>query len=175
MPANVFIATSLDGFIARRDGSIDWLPTPEPGGEDYGYHAFMDTIDAVVMGRNTYESVVAMGGWTYPKPVVVLSSHAIQVSKALSETVVNMGGSPAEIVAQCANRGWNSLYVDGGVTIQRFMAAGLIERLIVTRVPVLLGEGLPLFGAVSHDMALTHVRTEAYESGLVQSEYSVHD
>lgn len=174
MPCSVFIATSLDGFIARRDGAIDWLPTPEAGVEDYGYHAFMDTVDAVVMGRNTYESVLAMGGWTYPKPVVVLSSRAFKVSRKLSETVVNMSGTPQEITEQCAKRGWNSLYIDGGITIQRFLAAGVIERIIVTRVPVLLGEGLPLFGALPHDIALTHVRTQAYDTGLVQSEYRVH-
>jgi dihydrofolate reductase len=175
MSCSVFIATSLDGFIARPNGAIDWLPTTEPGGEDYGYHAFMDTIDAVVMGRNTYELVLAMGGgWTYPKPVVVLSSRKLTLENTLSETVVQMSGSPAEIAAQCAKRGWNSLYIDGGVTIQKFLADGLIERLIVTRVPVLLGQGLPLFGALAHDIALTHVRTESYESGLVQSEYRVH-
>lgn len=174
MSAHVFIATSLDGFIARQDGSLDWLPVPEPGAEDYGYHAFMDTVDAVVMGRGTYEAVVAMGGgWTYPKPVVVLSSRAIDTGVALSETVVRMSGSPAEVLAECAARGWSSLYVDGGVTIQGFLRAGLIERLIVTRVPVILGAGLPLFGAVPQDVHLDHVRTQSYDSGLVQSEYRV--
>jgi len=174
MPAHVFIATSLDGFIARQDGALDWLPVPEPGAEDYGYHAFMDTVDAVVMGRGTYEAVLAMGGgWTYPKPVVVLSSRAIDTSVALSETVVRMSGEPAEVLAECAARGWHSLYVDGGVTIQRFLRAGVIERLIVTRVPVLLGVGRPLFGAVPQDIRLDHVRTQAYDTGLVLSEYRV--
>lgn len=174
MAAHVFIATSLDGFIARQDGSLDWLPVPEPGAEDYGYHAFMDTVDAVVMGRGTYEAVLAMGGgWTYPKPVVVLSSRSVAMTPALSETVVPMSGAPSEVVAQCAARGWSSLYVDGGVTIQRFLRAGLIERLIVTRVPVLLGEGRPLFAAVPEDIRLRHVRTQAYDSGLVQSEYRI--
>lgn len=175
MPAHVFIATSLDGFIARPNGALDWLPVPEAGGEDYGYHAFMDTVDAIVMGRHTYESVLAMGGsWTYPKPVVVLSSRALTVNTALSETVVQMAGTPAEVVAQCAARGWHSLYVDGGVTIQRFLAAGQIARIILTRIPTLLGVGLPLFAAVPHDIALTHVKTVSYDSGFVQSEYHVH-
>lgn len=174
MPAHVFIATSLDGFIARPDGTLDWLPVPQPGGEDFGYAAFMATVDAIVMGRHTYESVLAMGGgWTYPKPVVVLTSKAVATTPALSETVVQMSGTPEDVVAQCAARGWRNLYVDGGVTIQRFLRAGLIERLIVTRVPVLLGAGLPLFGALAQDIRLDHVGTRAYDSGLVQSEYRV--
>lgn len=174
MPAHVFIATSLDGFIARPDGTLDWLPVPEPGGEDYGYAAFMATVDAIVMGRHTYESVLAMGGgWTYPKPVVVLTSKEVATTPALSETVVQMSGTPEDVSAQCAARGWRELYVDGGVTIQRFLRADLIERLIVTRIPVILGEGLPLFGAVPQDIRLDHVRTQAYPSGLVQSEYRV--
>lgn len=173
MPCSVFIATSLDGFIARPDGGIDWLPTPVPGGEDYGYHAFMDTVDAIVMGRNTYELVLKMGGWQYPKPVVVLSSRDFEPSTAIAETIVRSGGAPADVVQFCAARGWNSLYVDGGVTVQRFLAAGLVERLIVTRVPVLIGKGLPLFGTVPQDIGLEHQRTEAYADGLVQSEYRV--
>lgn len=174
MSAHVFIATSLDGFIARTDGSLDWLPVPEPGGEDYGYQSFMDTVDAVVMGRHTYDAVLAMGGgWTYPKPVVVLSSRPVATTPALSDTVVQLSGTPEEVRAQCAARGWNELYVDGGVTIQRFLRAGLIDRMIITRIPVILGEGLPLFGAVAADVRLDHVRTQAYASGLVQSEYRV--
>ncbi len=174
MPGHVFIATSLDGYIARPDGGIDWLPVPAEGDpEDYGYKAFTSGIDAIVMGRNTYELVLTFGGWHYQKPVVVLSSKGVTVAPELAGKVVTMSGSPAEVAAQCAARGWQHLYIDGGVTIQRFLAAGLIERLIVTRVPVLLGKGLPLFGALEADVRLAHVRTQGYANGLVQSEYRV--
>ncbi len=173
MTLTAFIATSLDGFIARPDGAIDWLPAPEPGGEDYGYHAFMDSVDAIVMGRNTYELVLTFGGWHYPKPVVVLSTRGVTIAPELESKVLQASGSAADVLMFCKSRGWNSLYIDGGVTIQRFLAAGLMDRLIVTRVPVLIGSGLPLFAAVPADVKLTHVRTRAYDSGLVQSEYSV--
>lgn len=170
---SAYIATSLDGYIARTDGAIDWLPAPEPGGDDYGYYAFMDSIDAIVMGRNTYELVLTFGGWHYQKPVVVLSTRGVAIAPDLESKVFQTSGSPSEVRAFCTARGWNSLYIDGGVTIQRFIAAGLLDRIIVTRVPVLLGSGLSLFGAVPSDVKLTHVATRGYETGLVQSEYSV--
>lgn len=173
MPAHVFIATSLDGFIARPDGAIDWLPVPQEGGEDYGYNAFIAGIDAIVMGRNSYEKVLTLGPWFYNRPVVVLSSRSVHIAPELADRVVAMSGDPQRVVEQCAARGWQQLYVDGGVTIQRFLRAGLVERLIVTRVPVLLGQGLPLFGDLPADLPLEHVRTQAYADGLVQSEYRV--
>jgi len=173
MPAHVFIATSLDGYIARPDGGIDWLPQPsgDTAADDHGYSAFTAGIDAIVMGRNTYEMVLTFGAWPFEKPVVVLSSGEVRIAPELAGRIVAMAGEPAETVAACAARGWQHLYIDGGVTIQRFLRAGLIDRLIVTRVPVVLGTGLPLFGAVDGDVRFTHVRTQAYPSGLVQSEY----
>ena len=146
---------------------------PEEGGEDYGYQAFMNSVDAIVMGRNTYELVLTFGGWHYSKPVVVLSTRGVNIAPELASKVLQTAGSPRDVLAFCETRGWTSLYVDGGVTIQRFLAAGLLDRLIVTRVPVIIGSGLPLFGAVPADVKLTHVQTRAYESGLVQSQYSV--
>ncbi len=172
MPGHVFIATSLDGYIARPDGGIDWLPTDTSAG-DHGYAAFTAGIDALVMGRNTYELVLSFGAWPYEKPVVVLSRRGVTIAPELEGKVFAMSGTPEAIVAQCAARGWHQLYVDGGVTIQRFLAAGLIERLVITRVPVVLGAGLPLFGAVPQDIRMDHVRTEAFANGLVQSEYRV--
>lgn len=173
MSAHVFIATSLDGFIARSNGDIDWLPAVEAG-EDYGYHAFVAGINAIVMGRASYEKVLSFGEWPYgATPVVVLSTRALTIPPEHADRVVQMRGAPAEIVAQCAARGWHELYVDGGATIQRFLAAGLVDRLIVTRVPVLLGEGLPLFGPTGRDLRVAHVKTHAYPNGLVQSEYRV--
>ena len=174
MNATVYIATSLDGFIARPDGDIDWLPVGDSGtGEDYGYHAFMDTVDVIVMGRGTYEKVLTFGQWPYRKPVVVLSSRALTFPPAVPATVESMSGSPSDVVARLEARGMQHAYIDGGVTIQGFLGAGLIQRIIITRIPVLIGTGLPLFGPVSRDIPLRHVTTRSYENGLVQSEYEV--
>jgi dihydrofolate reductase len=170
MKASVFIGTSLDGFIARTNGAFDFLPAG--GGEPHGYDEFMATVDALVIGRNTFDTVLAFEAWPYTKPVFVLSTRPLPATPP-GAIVERMSGAPAAIVAQLADRGLRHVYVDGGVTIQRFLQAGLIQRLIITRVPVLIGTGIPLFGAVPHDVALTHVATRQYASGLVQSEYAV--
>lgn len=171
MKASVFIATSLDGFIARADDDLDWLPPG--GGEEHGYEAFMATVDALVIGRRTYEKVLTFDTWPYgEKPVVVLSTRPLAPTPP--EAVVEcMSGAPAEIVSRLTARGIRHVYVDGGITIQRFLEAGLIQRLIITRIPVLLGTGIPLFGPLQRDIVLQHVGTRQYASGLVQSEYVV--
>ena len=171
----MFIATSLDGFIAREDGGIDWLPVPQPGQEDYGYGPFMKSVDALVIGRNTYELVQSFGGeWPYgSKPVIVLSSRGVPIPAPIAGTVESMTAEPDDVVRQLASRGCKHLYVDGGQTIQRFLAAGLITDLIITRVPVLIGRGIPLFGDVPSDVTLRHTATYSYPTGLVQSRYEV--
>ncbi len=172
MKASVFIATSLDGFIARSDGALDWLP--EGGGEPHGYAEFMATVDALVIGRKTFETVLAFPERPYgTKPVIVLSSRPATLEAPPGAICTIMAATPAEVVDHLAARGMSHLYIDGGVTIQRFLAAGLIQRLIITRVPVVLGTGIPLFGPVAHDLRFAHVATHAYPSGLVQSEYVV--
>ena len=171
MKASVFIGTSVDGFIARRDGALDFLPPG--GGEPHGYEEFMATVDALVIGRNTYETVLAFHTWPYgEKPVIVLSTRPIAPAPA-GAIVEHMSGEPAALVAQLEARNIRHIYVDGGITIQRFLAAGLIQRLIITRVPVLIGEGIPLFGPLPNDVRLRHIATRHYQSGLVQSEYEV--
>jgi|SRR5579863_1184912 dihydrofolate reductase len=177
MRVSVFIGTSLDGFIARLNGSFDFLP--EGGGELHGYNEFMASIDALVIGRKTFETVLAFPEWPYGgKQVVVLSSQPVDFfgirGKGLRGGVVeHMAGEPEEIVASLSASGIRHIYVDGGITIQRFLRAGLVQRLIITRVPVLIGEGIPLFGALPRDVRLRHVATQQYASGLVKSEYEV--
>jgi dihydrofolate reductase len=172
MTASVFVGTSVDGFIARRNGDFDFLP--EGGGEPHGYNEFMASVDAIVIGRKTFEKVLTFDAWPYgEKRVVILSSQPLDLSVVVGGVVEQMGGAPAEIVSQLAARGVHHLYIDGGITIQRFLRAGLIQRLIITRVPVLIGEGIPLFGAIPRDIRLRHVATRQYPSGLVQSEYEV--
>jgi dihydrofolate reductase len=181
MRTSVFIATSLDGFIARQDGAIDWLPGGDAGDgdesapeEDHGYTEFFNSVDALVMGRNTFELVLTIGEWPYgSKRVFVLTSRALEIPESMRPMVEVLSGSPAEIVSTLAARGIGHIYLDGGKTIQRFIADGLVQRMIITRVPVLIGRGIPLFGEVPHDVRLRHVATRAYASGLVQSEYRI--
>ena len=171
MKASVFVGTSVDGFIARANGELDFLPPG--GGEPHGYEEFMATVDALVIGRKTYETVLSFDTWPYAeKPVFVLSTRPLATPPPGTK-VERMAGAPADIVAQLAAHGIKHIYVDGGITIQRFIQARLIQRLIITRVPVLIGTGVPLFGPLPSDIALKHVATRQYASGLVQSEYVI--
>jgi dihydrofolate reductase len=174
--ASVYIATSLDGYIARENGEIDWLSggDSEGSGEDYGYQEFMDSIDVLVMGRNTYEKVLTFGKWPYgDKPVVVLSSRSLHVPSDIAETVESRSCSPAELVHQLSENGAKHVYIDGGRTIQGFLNAGLIQQIIITRIPILIGGGIPLFGPLHGDVKLRHIETRKFASGLVQSTYEV--
>jgi len=176
MKVSVYIATSLDGYIARENGGLDWLPGSdgESGNEDLGFNTFMDSVDVVVMGRNTYEVVLASGRWPYgSKRVVVLSSKLSKVSEELPPTVELSSCSPAELVGHLLESGAKHLWVDGGKTIQGFLNAGLIQEIIVTTIPVLIGKGVPLFGPLDKDLKLQHVDTRAFANGLVQSRYAV--
>ncbi|HKR64702.1 MAG TPA: dihydrofolate reductase family protein [Thermoanaerobaculia bacterium] len=166
MTASVFVGVSVDGFLARPDGALDFLPE---NAEPHGYEEFIAGVDAIVIGRKTFDIVLAFPDWPYgSKRVVVLSSGTIDDPR-----VEHMSGAPAEIVARLEATGAKHLYIDGGITIQEFLRAGMIDRLIVTRVPVLIGEGIPLFGKLAADVQLRHVATRAFPSGLVQSEYEV--
>jgi dihydrofolate reductase len=172
MGVSVFIGVSVDGFIARPNGDLDFLP--EGGGEPHGYDEFMAGVDALVIGRNTFDTVLSFPVWPYGnKRVVVLSSKPADLSAVRGGIVEQMAGTPAEIVSKLAASGAHNLYVDGGITIQRFLRAGLVQRLIITRVPVLIGDGIPLFGTLPRDVQLRHVATQHYPSGLVKSEYQV--
>jgi len=173
--ASVFVATSLDGFIARKDGDLDWLvKAGEQGGEDYGFQAFMDSVDVLVMGRHSYEKVLTFDAWLYgEKPVVVLSSRTVEVPAALRKTVSSSSETPRELMERLAAQGASHLYIDGGITIQRFLASDLIDEITITRIPVLIGEGIPLFGRLAKDIALVHRSTRVFDNGYVQSTYGV--
>jgi dihydrofolate reductase len=172
---HIFIATSLDGFIARSDGNLDWLMKHQTPDEDHGYGEFMDSVDGIVMGRGTFETVLAFDQWPYPKPLVVLS-HTLNnsdIPNHLADCVSISAQEPDELMQTLAVGGWQHAYIDGGKVIQSFLRAGLIADMVVTRVPVLLGEGLSLFGALAHDIDLNHLTTTAFTSGLVSSKYEV--
>jgi len=172
MMVSVFVGTSLDGFIARRNGEFDFLPAG--GGEPHGYDEFIATVDVIVMGRGTFEIVLKMSPWPYgEKRVVVLSSRRLDLTMVRGGVVEQMAGEPEEIVAKLAAQGIKHVYVDGGITVQGFLRAGLVQRLTITRVPVLIGDGIPLFGSLARDVQLRHLGTRQYASGLVTSEYEV--
>lgn len=172
MTVSIFVGASVDGFIARRNGDLDWLP--EGGGEPHGYEEFVAGVDALVIGRNTFEKVLTFGAWPYgAKRVVVLSSRPVDLSAAVGGVVERMNGTPAEIIFRLAASGAHNLYVDGGITLQAFLRAGLVQRLIITHVPVLIGDGIPLFGSLPGDVRLCHIAPRQFPSGLVQTEYHV--
>jgi dihydrofolate reductase len=171
---SVFVGVSVDGFIARANGELDFLDAG--GDEPHGYEEFIATVDTIVMGRKTFETVLGFAGWHYgEKPVVVLSRQPLDLSLATSRggRVERMTGPPADIATALSGRGVQHVYLDGGVTVQGFLRAGLVTRLIITRVPVLIGGGIPLFGALLRDIPLRHVATKAFRGGLVQTEYEV--
>ena len=169
MKTSVFVGASLDGFIARENDGLDFLP--DDPGEGHGYQEFYDTVDVMIIGRRLYEVALGFGAWPYgPKPVFVLSTRELATAPE-GAVVERLSGTPAEVLASVESRGFQHAYVDGGVTIQRFLNAGLIERLVITHVPVLIGSGIPLFGPLDHDVRLRHVQTKILSSGLVQSEY----
>ena len=172
MKLSVFCGVSVDGFLARPNHALDFL---DSGAQiPHGFEEFYKSVDVVVIGRKTFEVVLTFGKWFYgKKAVVVLSSRSLDFSSVKGGVVSQMSGEPAEIAAQIKARGFKHAYIDGGITIQRFLAAGVIDRLVVTRVPVLIGEGIPLFGPVPRDIPLRHVATRSYEGGLVQSEYEI--
>ncbi|MHB1262042.1 MAG: dihydrofolate reductase family protein [Thermoplasmatota archaeon] len=173
MSVSAFIGTSLDRFLARPNGSFDFLPS-DGGGEAGGFDAFIAGIDAIVMGRNTFDVVTAMPEWPYrSKHLVVLSHRPVDLARAPPGLAERMEAAPQEVVARLAARGLRNLYVDGGLTIQSFLRAGLVDRLVVTTVPVLIGQGIPLFGPLDADIKLKHVATRTLPGGMVQSEYAV--
>jgi len=162
---------SVDGFLARPDHALDFLDAG--GQEPHGFEEFYETVDVVVIGRRTFEVVLTFGQWPYGnKQVVVLSSRPLDLS-SIQGVVEQMSGEPVEIAKQLRSRGFQHAYIDGGVTIQRFLAAGLIDRMVITRVPVLIGAGIPLFGPFPRDINLRHIATRTYNGGLVQSEYEI--
>jgi dihydrofolate reductase len=173
MKLSVFCGVSVDGFLARPDDALDFLHTGEQ--EPQGFKEFLASVDAVVIGRRTFEVVRKLGHLALygNKPMVVLSSRPLDFSSVKGGVAERMSGEPAEIVKQLKARGFQHAYVDGGITIQRFLAAGLIDRLVITRVPVLIGAGIPLFGPLPHDINLRHIATRGYKGGLVQSEYEI--
>ncbi|MBC3383399.1 MULTISPECIES: dihydrofolate reductase family protein [unclassified Pseudomonas] len=171
--AHVFIATSLDGFISRPDGDIDWLLQRDDPSEDHGYQDFITDKDVIVMGRGSYEKVRTFDTWFYDRPVVVLSRQLADspVPEALKNKLRFSNLAPKALMTELASQGVQRVYVDGGRVVQSFLREGLVTDMVITTVPVLIGSGRPLFGGLEQDVDLKLVSSRSFASGLVQSTY----
>lgn len=170
LETHVYIATSLDGFIARPDGSLDWLMQFEPAGDEY--EAFIGGMDGIVMGRSTYQTVLGFGDWPYAIPAVVMSRSLspADVPEGLRDKV-EISAEPVDALCRRLNeeRGWGAAYVDGGRTVQSFLAAGLVTQMSLFTMPVLLGVGRPLFGPLDNDIAWTLVECAGLPMGAAKT------
>lgn len=173
LKVSVFCGVSVDGFLARPDDTFDFLKAGES--IPHGFTKFLKSVDVVVMGRRTFDVVRNLGHFELygKKQMVVLSGTPLDFSSIKGAYLEQMSGTPQQIVAQLEKRGFQHAYVDGGITIQAFLRAGLVDRITVTRVPVLIGQGIPLFGPVPQDIYLRHIKTRSYPGGMVQSQYEV--
>jgi len=171
MKTSVFIAASLDGFIARKDGSIDWLSEFESADVFTSYDEFIKRIDAIVIGRGTFETVLAFRSWPYKKPVFVLSKTIHDVPDNLREKAEVVAMKPGELLDYLSSKGHSNLYIDGGKVIQSFLTEDLIDEMTITKVPVLIGGGIPLFDVLDRDLQFQHMETKVYSNGLVRSRY----
>ncbi len=171
MKITIYIAVSLDGFIARENGDIDWLTKYESNEIFESFKEFMNSIDAVVIGRGTYEKVLSFSDWPYTKKVYLLSTTIKTIPDRLKENVNLISMPPREVINYLSNRNFSNLYIDGGKTIQNFLKEDLIDEMIITKVPVIIGDGIPLFGYLEKDINLQHLETTVYSNGLVKSYY----
>ncbi len=172
---HVFIATSLDGYVARKNHQLDWLMKQNTSGEEHGYNTFIEGVDGLVMGRGSFETLLTSDDWPYSKPVIVMSQQLTEadIPPPLSDKVRLTDRSPGEVMNMLESEGWTHAYIDGGKIVQSFLRAGLINDMILTRIPILIGEGIPLFGALDGDIDLVHEGTQSFPSGLVTSHYRV--
>lgn len=167
----VFIATSIDGYIADKEGGLDWLHSvPNPDNIDMGFAPLMDRVDALVMGRNTLETVLSFDvDWPYSKPVFVLSNTMKEVPNGYQDKVFLVQGDLTEVVADLNSKGYQNLYIDGGVTIQNFLKQELVDELTITTIPVLLGGGIKLFGELEQMQSYQLIESKVYLETIVQN------
>ncbi len=177
MKCSAYIATSVDGFIAKPDGDIEWLRNPEYADVPFNgleYDEFISTVDAIVMGRNSYEKVQTFGFWPYENvPVIALTSRKMDIPEELREKIQIENLAPAQLIEKLEREGYTHLYIDGGKTIQGFLKDGFIDEITITRIPILLGTGIPLFGSIGADVPLQLVAVASSDNGFVQVRYKV--
>ena len=175
MRTMIFIAASLDGFIAREDNSLDWLENPHTApGQDYGYQRFIESVGASLMGRNTFDVIRDLKDWSKNDlPTFVLSHRSLDLPEEKFKNVERIEGQPVEILENLKKRGFSSIYIDGGKVITEFIDHSLIDEMIITTIPVLLGKGIPLFGHLNDEIRLQLLSTVDFKDGFVQSSYKV--
>ncbi len=176
--SSIYVATSLDGFIARKNGAIDWLNEANktvPEDEDCGFISFMNSIDALIMGRKTFETVLSFGcEWPYgDTPVIVLSHKNVEIPNNLQTTVSFSNESPTELTKRLKKKGAKRLYIDGGATIHSFLKEDQIKDITITVIPIVIGDGIPLFGKLQEDILLKHIETKVFDFGFIQSTYEI--
>lgn len=174
MKKSVYVAQSLDGFIAGSNGELDWLKDIDnPEQDDFGFSAFMSTVDALIMGKNTFEKVLSFEMWPYEKPVFIASSSLAAVPSSVENKAFLLRGTPQEMVSALRAKDYDNLYIDGGALIQSYLAEQLIDELIITTVPVLLGEGISLFGFLPKKVKLKLIGSKVLLNQLVTAHYQV--
>jgi dihydrofolate reductase len=171
MKTTVYVGMSLDGFIARKDGDITWLTQFANDEAIQAYKEFMSRIDAIVIGRGTFEKVLTFPDWPYEKKVFVLSKTIKEIPEMAKGKVTILSMPPREILSYLSGEGFSNLYIDGGKVIQAFLRDDLIDDLIIAKVPILIGNGIPLFGYLDKDIDFKYIRTAVASNGLVRSYY----
>ncbi len=171
MKTIIYIGTSLDGFIARKDGDIDWLVQFANDEAIHAYEELISRIDAIVIGRGTFEKVLTFPSWPYEKKVFVLSNSIKQIPDIVKDKITILSMRPGELLSYLSDKGFSSIYIDGGKVVQDFLKEDIIDELIISRVPMLIGSGIPLFGYLDTDLHFNHIRTEVHSNGLVRSYY----
>jgi len=171
MKTFVYIGTSLDGFIARTNGDIEWLVQYANDEAIQAYEEFISKIDAVVIGRGTFDKVLTFPSWPYEKKVFVLSNTLKKLPAIVENKAILLSLSPADTLKKLSQEGYTNVYVDGGLVIQNFLKADLIDELIISKVPIIIGSGIPLFAEVKQDLLFQHVKTEVQSNELVRSYY----
>lgn len=167
---SVFLGASLDGFIARKDGSLDWLKPFDESGENYGFDEFFASVDTVLLGRKTYDVVLGFEKWFYAGKRCVVATHRPAASR---HGEAFMAGSPGELLTQLEATGSTRVYVDGGSLVSQFLGAGLIDALTISVAPILLGEGTPVTPNIGKDVRLDLREQRAFKSGMVQLRYAI--
>jgi dihydrofolate reductase len=171
MKAIVYIGTSLDGFIARHNGDIEWLVQFANDEAIKAYESFISKVQAIVIGRGTFEKVLSFPAWPYEKEVFVLSNSLKQVPDQVKGKASLLSMKPLEVLRNLSEKGYSTVYIDGGKVIQDFLREDLIDELIVSKVPILIGSGIPLFGDLKNDLQFQHIHTEIQSNELVRSYY----
>jgi dihydrofolate reductase len=172
---HIFMAMSLDGFVAREDFGLDWLMKQKTDGEDHGHETFMESIDGLVMGSGSFRTLLTFDAWPYEKPVIVLSKtlKLNDIPKELRDRVSISEKTPRRVMASLSEQGWRRAYIDGGKIIQSFLRDGLVADMTVTIVPILIGTGKRMFGELDADIDLRLLETKAFPSGLITTRYKV--